>query len=76
MNKPITILRREFAQNIVNVCNGSNLPAFAKIDVLKNAIETLNELNKQELLNDIQKYNEFLKEQERNVKTDGKQENQ
>lgn len=38
MNKPLTIARQEFTENIVEVINNSELPFFVVSDILKNAL--------------------------------------
>lgn len=38
MNKPATLLQREFKDKIVNAINESNLPAFVLVPVLEQAL--------------------------------------
>ena len=38
MNKPLTIARQEFTENIVEAINNSELPFFVVSDILKNAL--------------------------------------
>lgn len=38
MNKPATLLQREFKDKIVNAINESNLPAFVLVPILEQAL--------------------------------------
>lgn len=38
MNKPLTVARQEFTENIVEAINNSELPFFVVSDILKNAL--------------------------------------
>lgn len=38
MNKPLTIARQEFTENIVEAINNSELPFFVVSDILKSAL--------------------------------------
>ena len=56
MNKPITVARYEYMQNIVNVTNNAHIPAFIKVEVLKQAIELLKPVIDAELKRDMDSY--------------------
>lgn len=44
MDKPIVIRRQEFIEELINLINGSGLPAFAVIDVLNDCSRNLQPL--------------------------------
>lgn len=46
--KPITLLREDFIENIQNLCNSSGLPFFVISDVLKWLIPQVDEVSKRE----------------------------
>ena len=55
-NKPITILRDEFINNVVELCNNSGLPFFAIEDVLKSLIQEIHNASLQQLESDKKQY--------------------
>lgn len=55
-NKPITILRDEFINNVVELCNNSGLPFFVIEDVLKNLIQETHSASLQQLEADKKRY--------------------
>lgn len=56
--KPITVVREEFINNIVELCNNSGLPFFVIEDVLKNLIQETHIAAKQQLEEDKKRYQE------------------
>lgn len=44
MQKPSTVLRQEFIENLAEMINASELPAFVIADVLKNTLTVTQEL--------------------------------
>ncbi len=63
MEKPITVKREEFVKAIVDTVNGSDLPAFVKLDVMSNCLRELQEMARAELQRDLQRLkNEEAKE--------------
>ena len=44
MQKPSTVLRQEFVENLAELINTSELPAFVLADVLKNTLTVTQEL--------------------------------
>ena len=63
MNKPITLIRDEFINNIVNLCNDSGLPFFIVEDVLKDLIQEIHMAAKQQLIEDTKKYSDQMNKQ-------------
>ena len=55
MEKPITVKREEFVKSIVDTVNGSDLPAFVKLDVMNNCLRELQEMARIELQRDLQR---------------------
>ena len=62
-NKPITILREEFIEKLVSLCNDSGLPFFAIEDVLKGLIQQTQAAAQQQLEADKKRYQEQLKKE-------------
>ena len=63
MNKPITLVRDEFINNIVDLCNDSGLPFFVVEDVLKNLIQEIHMAAKQQLIEDKKAYSDQMNKQ-------------
>ena len=64
ITKPITLLRNEFATNIVDLCNNAGLPFFVVEDVLKGLIQEVHAAAQQQLKDDTDRYNTLVKAQE------------
>ena len=56
MNKPITIVRQDYMQQIVSITNECQLPAVFKADVLEAAVRKLREVADKELKRDMESY--------------------
>ena len=63
MNKPITILRDEFVQTVVNAINESHLPAFVLADSLEPMVATLRQQEMNQLVADKEKFEAETKEE-------------
>jgi hypothetical protein len=55
-NKPITIIREEFIQALVELCNNSGLPFFVIEDVLKGMLQEVHSANLKQLEEDKKRY--------------------
>ena len=55
-NKPITLVRDEFINNVVELCNNSGLPFFVIEDVLKNLMQEIHNASLQQVEEDRQRY--------------------
>lgn len=55
-NKPITLVREDFINNIIELCNNSGLPFFAIEDVLKNLLQEIHSASLQQLEEDKKRY--------------------
>lgn len=60
-NKPITLVRDEFIQNAVALCNDSGLPFFVIEDVLKNLIQEIHTASIKQLDEDKKQYEQANK---------------
>ena len=58
MQKPITILREEFAHELADLCNKSALPGFVKVDILKAMAVTMEAVAQQEYMTDLKAWKE------------------
>lgn len=58
MNKPITILREEFAQKLVEVCNNSGLPFFIIESLLRDMAAEAHNASLKQYESDLKRYNE------------------
>ena len=63
MEKPLTIKRAEFTQNLAQAINESKLPAFIVADILKSALEQVQELANAQYQRDMQAYKQACDEQ-------------
>lgn len=62
MDKPATMLQREFKDKIVEAINESGLPAFALIPVIERALGELNRIEEEQYQNDKKAYEEASKD--------------
>lgn len=62
-NKPITILREDFINNIIDLCNDSGLPFFVVEDVLKGIVQQTHAASQQQLEADKKRYQEQLEKE-------------
>lgn len=62
MNKPLTVARQEFAENIVELINNSQLPAFALLEILKSCEAELTVLSQKQYEQDKAEYEKSLGE--------------
>lgn len=58
INKPITVARMEYMQQIVELSNSSPLPAFVKVGVLEQALAEMRKIADNELKRDLTQYRE------------------
>lgn len=56
ITKPITILREEFVDNILTLCNSSGLPFFVIEDILKSLIPEIHSLSLKQYKADRENY--------------------
>ena len=64
MNKPLTIARQEFIDDLVNLINGSGLPAFVMSDVLSDILSDVRMEEQRQLARDKEEYANESHEQE------------
>ena len=57
INKPITLVRDEFIDKMVDLCNNSGLPFFIIEDVLKHLLQETHSASLQQLEEDKKRYN-------------------
>lgn len=58
--KPITLMREDFINNIVDTCNNSGLPFFMIEDIMKDLIQNIHAAAQQQLEQDREKYKKSL----------------
>ena len=62
MDKPATMLQREFREKIVTAVNESNLPAFVLVPILEQALAEVRTIEEQQYENDKAEYEKSLEE--------------
>lgn len=62
MNKPFSMLCEEFKQNVVNLINGSGLPPFVVESILKNHLNEVSSVAKNQYQIDKMEYEKLLLE--------------
>lgn len=67
IQKPITVAREEFKQNILNLCESSGLPFFIVEDVLKYLLEQVHLASVEQYKIDKVEYEQRLKKQEMKI---------
>lgn len=75
-NKPITVARNDYLNNIIEITNNSGLPAFAISDILEKILSQVNKAAEQELKRDSIEWRKACSEEAQNgeVTNDGGQE--
>lgn len=58
MEKPITVARQEFIEELVKLINESGLPAFVISPILKDTLATVDQLAQQQYQADLAKWGE------------------
>jgi len=66
MNKPITLVREDFAKSLLELINNTPLPAFVKVDVLSGFTRTLEQVAMEEYQREKQEWEKQNKEEEAN----------
>lgn len=64
MNKPLTVMRQEFAEQMVDTINNSGLPAFVMLEVVEKCASELSALTNQQYKQDKQAYEKSLEKSE------------
>lgn len=64
MNKPITILREEFAKKLVELCNTSELPFFIVEGILRDMAAEAHAASIKQYEADLKSFNENTSEEE------------
>ncbi len=64
MEKPITVVREEFIQNLVNLINDSKLPPFVITPILSSMLSEVKNHERIQYENDLSTYNQSLKNAE------------
>ena len=65
MNKPITLVREEFKQSLVNTINNSGLPAFIIEPILVECLTEVRVVMQKQYESDKYKYEQFLKSEKK-----------
>ena len=66
-NKPITLLREDFMNGIAVLVNQSGLPLFVVEDCLRQLLNGVSELARQQLEHDRQEYQMMMTSQNENI---------
>ena len=64
INKSILILREEFASNLINLINTSNVPLYVIEPVLVNIVNEINKAIQDQYSRELEAYNNAVKEAE------------
>ena len=72
MDKPFSMLYEEFRQGLTSLINNSCLPPFVIESVLKNYINEVNSLARNQYQIDKTKYESILSEKDKNSKEENK----
>lgn len=62
MDKPITVARQEFMENLVKICNESVLPAFVKYEIFNHLCDAIYKRIDVEYQQDLETYTKGLQE--------------
>lgn len=64
INKPITIAREEFKEQLLNLCNNSGLPMFCIEDILKDFMQQVHIATIKQYEKDKEEYEQTIKQKE------------
>lgn len=64
INKSILLLREEFASNLINLINTSNVPLYVIEPVLANIVNEINKAIQDQYNRELEAYNNAVKEAE------------
>lgn len=67
MNKPFTVAREEFEQQLVNLISNSGIPAIVLIDILDDKKQQLIPIAKESLRKDKEEWEAYLNESKEDV---------
>jgi len=67
-NKPLTVARRDYVEDIVNITNKADLPMFVKVEVLERMLDEMRPLAETELKRDEASYRAALQEEKEKEK--------
>lgn len=62
-HKPLTVARRDYVEDIVNITNKTDLPMFVKVEVLERVLDEMRPLADNELKRDEASYRAALQEE-------------
>lgn len=62
-HKPLTVARRDYVEDIVNITNKADLPMFVKVEVLERVLDQMRPLAENELKRDEASYRAALQEE-------------
>lgn len=63
MKKPITLLRRDYQQKVVELTNNAGLPAFVMVEVLENILSQLRPLMDSQVQRDEARWRAAVQEE-------------
>ena len=63
IKKPITILRQEFIDNLIKLCNDSGLPFFVIEDILKELVQEVHTASNEQYKKAKEEYEQVLKQE-------------
>ena len=66
MNKPLTIARQEFTQEIVDAINRTEIPMFVIADILKSALAEVNSMAQAQYEADVKAWQKAQEENDEN----------
>ena len=76
MQKPSTIVYREFSDNLQDLLNNAGLPAFVMIPLMREALTQLEVIEQRQYQRDLEEWNKALEADSEAVDADGKQTDQ
>lgn len=65
-NKPISLIKEEFTTELIQLCNDSKLPLFVIEYILKDIIQEVHILTKQQYEADKQRYDQSISSKDNN----------
>lgn len=70
VNKPMSIVKDEFIENLVNLINGNNLPLFVTESILKDLLAEVSVAVKEQAKIERENYEKMLKQKKKELEED------
>lgn len=75
INKPLSVIKDEFVENLINLINGNGIPLFVTEYILKDILTEISTAVKEQAKMEKAQYEQMLKQQIQQIEAEKKSEN-